>query len=181
VGLPKDAMFVFHWRRGVDLRQLGICLRDGILKIPEITCGIDGGWQWERVVAWWLMSVPELQVARHFPDASKTRGGSAKEHLKFLIGKGEDCPQRKQLLHFHHYWNNADHAGALDELTDQARYWPLDESAEVPEKYVFFFCFFFGEFRAPIRISPRRDRAWRRHQGVTFTSASGYQPPTHLY
>jgi hypothetical protein len=33
----------------------------------------------------------------------------------------------------------------------------------------FFFFFFFGEFRAPIRISPRRDRAWRRHQGVTFT------------
>jgi hypothetical protein len=51
----------------------------------------------------------------------------------------------------------------------------------IGDVFFFFFFFFFGESRALIRISPRRDRAWRRHQGVTFTSASGYQPPTHLY
>lgn len=122
-GLPRDALSVSQ--NDVDLWHLLICLRDGIFKVPGRLRRIGGGWQWGRGAAWWLISVPELQVLGHFPDASKA-GISAKEHLTLLVGKGDDCPQRKHLIRFHRYWNDADHAGALDELVDQARLWPLN-------------------------------------------------------
>jgi hypothetical protein len=73
----------------------------------------------KEVEGWWLVSVPELQAAGHFPALTRRQ----REDITYILALDAECPVRQHLITHREWWNNEENANALDELYWAAALW----------------------------------------------------------
>ena len=78
---------------------------------------------------WWLVSVPELQAAGHFPALTRRQ----RVDIGLILGLDAECPVRQHLITHHEWWNDEENANALDELAEAAHWYRLSADEDFLE------------------------------------------------
>ena len=81
-------------------------------KIPESR-------RWYLDPSWFLVSVPELQAAGHFPALTPRQ----RAYIVRILALDAECPVRQHLIAHHEWWNDDENANALDELAAAAQWY----------------------------------------------------------
>ena len=85
----------------------------------------------------WLLSVPELQCLGHFSKAlSGDLSSDAYVHLLRLLMNEDTCPRRQHVLSHHHFWNDPDNIGSIDEIIgcNEHQFWPEESQSMSPRQ-----------------------------------------------
>ena len=80
------------------------------------------GWPLRRL-GLWIFSVHALQAFGHFPTLARDNP-DALEHVEAILALGAESPQRQHLITHSKWWDDGDHANALDELVAPGSDWP---------------------------------------------------------
>ena len=84
-----------------------------------------GKWKSLSSLGLWIFSVHALQAFGHFPALARDNP-DALEHVEAILALGAESPQRQHLITHSKWWDDGDHANALDELVAPESDWPED-------------------------------------------------------
>ena len=83
------------------------------------------GTRWSSRLGLWIFSPHALRAFGHFPALARDNP-DALEHVEAILALGAESPQRQHLITHSKWWDDGDHANALDELVAPESDWPED-------------------------------------------------------